>query len=101
MTKHQVDELLLHSLHKTIPKSIPEQNLKGCLQVLPDPPSLPNRLNVENMVLSAACSCCRPLQLHKEEFQLPCEDPDNPGKRLTKDITVFGGCVCNFDSCIQ
>ncbi|XP_048804203.1 mucin-6-like [Lagopus muta] len=59
------------------------------------------KLNVENMVLNAACSCCRPLQLHKEEFQLPCEDPDNPGKRLTKEITVFGGCVCNFDSCIQ
>ncbi|NP_001384342.1 mucin-6 [Gallus gallus] len=59
------------------------------------------KLNVENMVFSAACSCCRPLQLHKEKFQLPCEDPDNPGKRLTKEITVFGGCVCNFDSCIQ
>uniref|UniRef100_A0A669QGF0 Mucin 6, oligomeric mucus/gel-forming n=1 Tax=Phasianus colchicus TaxID=9054 RepID=A0A669QGF0_PHACC len=98
---HQVDELLLHSLHKTVPKSIHEQNLKGCTQVLPDSPSLPNRLNVENMVLNAACSCCRPLQLHKEEFQLPCEDPDNPGKRLTKEITVFGGCICNFDSCIQ
>uniref|UniRef100_A0A8V0ZWS2 Mucin 6, oligomeric mucus/gel-forming n=1 Tax=Gallus gallus TaxID=9031 RepID=A0A8V0ZWS2_CHICK len=98
---HQVDELLLHALHKTVSKSIPEQNLKGCILILPDPPSLPNRLNVENMVFSAACSCCRPLQLHKEKFQLPCEDPDNPGKRLTKEITVFGGCVCNFDSCIQ
>lgn len=78
---------------------IPEQ--KRCIQVVTDPPSLPNRLNAETMEVTTACGCCRPLQLYKKEFQLPCEDPDNPRKRLVKEITVFGGCVCNFDTCIQ
>ncbi|XP_027498052.1 mucin-6 [Corapipo altera] len=59
------------------------------------------KLNVENMMVTTACGCCRPLQLLKKEFQLPCQDPDDPGKRLTIDITVFSGCDCNFDSCIH
>uniref|UniRef100_A0A8B9EIY6 Mucin 6, oligomeric mucus/gel-forming n=1 Tax=Anser cygnoides TaxID=8845 RepID=A0A8B9EIY6_ANSCY len=57
-----------------------------------DPPSLPNRLNAETMEVTTACGCCRPLRLYKKEFQLPCEDPDNPRKRLITEITVFGGC---------
>ncbi|XP_063188890.1 mucin-6 [Chroicocephalus ridibundus] len=59
------------------------------------------KLNVEEMMVTTVCSCCRPLQLLKKEFQLPCQDPDNPGKRLTTEIIVFSGCVCNFDSCIH
>ncbi|XP_035408131.2 mucin-6-like [Cygnus atratus] len=59
------------------------------------------KLNAETMEVTTACGCCRPLRLHKKEFQLPCEDPDNPRNRLIKEITVFGGCVCNFDTCIQ
>ncbi|XP_027762808.1 mucin-6-like [Empidonax traillii] len=59
------------------------------------------KLNVENMMVTTACGCCRPLQLLKKELQLPCQDPDDPGKRLTTDITVFSGCVCNFDSCVH
>ncbi|XP_049676674.1 mucin-6 [Accipiter gentilis] len=59
------------------------------------------KLDVEKMMVNTACGCCRPLQLLKKEFQLPCQDPDNPGKRLITEIIVFGGCVCNFDSCIH
>uniref|UniRef100_A0A663ETX7 Mucin 6, oligomeric mucus/gel-forming/pseudo n=1 Tax=Aquila chrysaetos chrysaetos TaxID=223781 RepID=A0A663ETX7_AQUCH len=76
-------------------------SLKCYIQIITDPPSLPNRLNVEKMMVNTACGCCRPLQLLKKEFQLPCQDPDNPGRRLITEIIVFGGCVCNFDSCIH
>ncbi|KAM4779546.1 uncharacterized protein ACIQIH_009137 [Cyanocitta cristata] len=57
------------------------------------------KLDVEKMMVTTACGCCRPLELLKKEFQLPCQDPDNPGKRLTTEIIAFSGCVCNFDSC--
>ncbi|NXD17773.1 MUC6 protein, partial [Nothocercus nigrocapillus] len=59
------------------------------------------KLNVENMMVNTVCGCCMPLTLQKKELQLPCHDPDNPGKRLITEITVFGGCVCDFDSCIH
>ncbi|XP_064922165.1 mucin-6 [Columba livia] len=59
------------------------------------------KLNIEKMMVDTACGCCRPRQLLKQEFQLPCKDPDNPGKRLITEIIVFRGCVCNFDSCIH
>ncbi|XP_050752992.1 mucin-6 [Gymnogyps californianus] len=59
------------------------------------------KLNVEKMMVNTVCGCCRPLQLLKKEFQLPCQDPDNPGKRLITEIIVFSSCVCNFDSCIH
>ncbi|XP_061320230.1 LOW QUALITY PROTEIN: mucin-6 [Pezoporus flaviventris] len=59
------------------------------------------KLNVEEMVVNMACGCCRPLQLLKKELQLPCQDPDNPGKRLMREVIVFSGCVCDFDSCIH
>ncbi|XP_033370864.1 mucin-6, partial [Parus major] len=57
------------------------------------------KLDVEKMTVTTACGCCRPLELLKKQFQLPCQDPDNPGRRLTTEIIVFSGCVCNFDSC--
>ncbi|XP_031969067.1 mucin-6, partial [Corvus moneduloides] len=57
------------------------------------------KLDVEKMMVTTACGCCRPRELLKKEFQLPCQDPDNPGKRLTTEIIAFSGCVCNFDSC--
>ncbi|KAM7041983.1 uncharacterized protein M8220_008162 [Acridotheres tristis] len=59
------------------------------------------KLDVEKMTVSTACGCCRPLELLKKQFQLPCQDPDNPGKKLITEIIVFSGCVCNFDSCTQ
>ncbi|XP_054667604.1 mucin-6-like, partial [Grus americana] len=59
------------------------------------------RLDAEKMMVNTVCGCCRPLQLHKKEFQLPCQDPDNPGKRLITEVIVFSGCVCDFDSCIH
>ncbi|XP_030338570.1 mucin-6 [Strigops habroptila] len=59
------------------------------------------KLNVEEMVINTACGCCRPLELLKKELQLPCQDPDNPGERLMREIIVFSGCVCDFDSCIH
>ncbi|KAM9013161.1 mucin-6 [Ara ararauna] len=59
------------------------------------------KLNVEEMVVNTACGCCKPLQLLKKELQLPCQDPDNPGKRLMREVIVFSGCVCDFDSCIH
>ncbi|XP_055670148.1 mucin-6 [Falco peregrinus] len=55
--------------------------------------------DAEKMLVSTACGCCRPLQLLKKEFQLPCQDPDNPRKRLVTEIIVFSSCVCDFDSC--
>ncbi|XP_039584396.1 mucin-6 [Passer montanus] len=57
------------------------------------------KLDVEKMAVTTACGCCRPLELLKKQFQLPCQDPDNPGRRLTTEIIAFSGCVCNFDSC--
>uniref|UniRef100_A0A8U7M4M1 Uncharacterized protein n=1 Tax=Corvus moneduloides TaxID=1196302 RepID=A0A8U7M4M1_CORMO len=71
-----------------------------CFKQMPTAsPSLPHRLDVEKMMVTTACGCCRPRELLKKEFQLPCQDPDNPGKRLTTEIIAFSGCVCNFDSC--
>ncbi|XP_037995028.1 mucin-6 [Motacilla alba alba] len=57
------------------------------------------KLDVETMTVTTACGCCRPLELLKKQFQLPCQDPDNPERRLTTEIIAFSGCVCNFDSC--
>ncbi|XP_053836671.1 mucin-6 [Vidua macroura] len=57
------------------------------------------KLDVEKMTVTTACGCCRPLELLKKQFQLPCQDPDNPGRRLTTEIIAFSGCVCNIDSC--
>ncbi|XP_030804954.1 mucin-6 [Camarhynchus parvulus] len=57
------------------------------------------KLDVEKMMVITTCGCCRPLELLKKQFQLPCQDPDNPGRRLTTEIIAFSGCVCNFDSC--
>ncbi|XP_063254287.1 mucin-6-like isoform X4 [Prinia subflava] len=57
------------------------------------------KLDVEKMTVTTACGCCRPLELLKKQLQLPCQDPDNPGRRLTKEMIVFSGCVCNLDSC--
>uniref|UniRef100_A0A8C3P4D9 Mucin 6, oligomeric mucus/gel-forming n=1 Tax=Cyanoderma ruficeps TaxID=181631 RepID=A0A8C3P4D9_9PASS len=77
----------------------PTVSLKCCKQMPTDSPSLPHRLDVEKMTVTTACGCCRPLELLKKQFQLPCQDPDNPGRRFTTEIIVFSGCVCNFDSC--
>uniref|UniRef100_A0A8U8B4E2 Uncharacterized protein n=1 Tax=Geospiza parvula TaxID=87175 RepID=A0A8U8B4E2_GEOPR len=73
-------------------------SLKCCKQMPTDYPSLPHRLDVEKMMVITTCGCCRPLELLKKQFQLPCQDPDNPGRRLTTEIIAFSGCVCNFDS---
>uniref|UniRef100_A0A8C6JJZ8 Uncharacterized protein n=1 Tax=Melopsittacus undulatus TaxID=13146 RepID=A0A8C6JJZ8_MELUD len=90
----------LCSVHPSIHPCPPEP-YGSCVFVLLAISSLCFWLNVEEMVVNTACGCCRPLQLLKKELQLPCQDPDNPGKRLMREVTVFSGCVCDFDSCIQ
>uniref|UniRef100_A0A674HPF5 Mucin 6, oligomeric mucus/gel-forming/pseudo n=1 Tax=Taeniopygia guttata TaxID=59729 RepID=A0A674HPF5_TAEGU len=74
-------------------------SLKCCKQMPTDYPSLPHRLDIEKMTVNTACGCCRPLELLKKQFQLPCQDPDNPGRRLTTEIIALSGCVCDIDSC--
>uniref|UniRef100_A0A8C5JDF4 Mucin 6, oligomeric mucus/gel-forming n=1 Tax=Junco hyemalis TaxID=40217 RepID=A0A8C5JDF4_JUNHY len=104
------------SLSSVVPSTVPHGNvspshflyhgfalnavsLKCCKQMPTDYPSLPHRLDVEKMMVIMTCGCCRPLELLKKQFQLPCQDPDNPGRRLTTEIIAFSGCVCDFDSC--
>ncbi|KYO31296.1 hypothetical protein Y1Q_0006456 [Alligator mississippiensis] len=57
------------------------------------------KLNAATMTVHRECSCCVPLTQHRKELKLPCPDPDNPGKRLVMDITIFGGCTCSYDGC--
>ncbi|XP_058663638.1 mucin-6 [Ammospiza caudacuta] len=103
------------SLSSVVPSTVPPEHCreveyeeeityKGCstnvtLSRCEGSCSSSTKLDVEKMMVITTCGCCRPLELLKKQFQLPCQDPDNPGRRLTTEIIAFSGCVCDFDSC--
>nr|XP_041572488.1 mucin-6 isoform X20 [Taeniopygia guttata] len=103
------------SLSSVMPSTVPHENCreveyeeeityKGCstnVTLSRCEGSCPSstKLDIEKMTVNTACGCCRPLELLKKQFQLPCQDPDNPGRRLTTEIIALSGCVCDIDSC--
>ncbi|XP_074399385.1 uncharacterized protein LOC141729372 [Zonotrichia albicollis] len=103
------------SLSSVVPSTVPHEHCreveyeeeityKGCstnvtLSRCEGSCSSSTKLDVEKMMVITTCGCCRPLELLKKQFKLPCQDPDNPGRRLTTEIIAFSGCVCDFDSC--